>query len=221
MPTDDRATGLILRTRPLTETSLIVHWLTRDAGRLATVAKGARRNKSAYRGKLDLFYAADFSFHRSRRSELHTLKELQVIQTYQAVRRDIFKLRQAAYAATLIEQTTQTDTPLPGLYQQFHDLLATLETQPWKAWTPLIFEILLIHFHGLTPLISGTSLSPGVQAIYHRMNHSPWSQLHALHLSPIQFRELDRFLNKFLVYHFDRLPKSRPAALKMETQTSQ
>ena len=39
----ERSTGLILRTRALTETSLIVHWLTPDLGRLATVAKGARR----------------------------------------------------------------------------------------------------------------------------------------------------------------------------------
>ena len=46
----ERATGLVLRTRPLTETSLIVLWLTREAGRLATVAKGARRPKSPFRG---------------------------------------------------------------------------------------------------------------------------------------------------------------------------
>jgi recombinational DNA repair protein (RecF pathway) len=39
----ESATGLVLRIRPLTETSLIVHWLTPDLGRLATVAKGARR----------------------------------------------------------------------------------------------------------------------------------------------------------------------------------
>ncbi len=43
---DERATGLIVRTRPLTETSLIVHWLTSDLGRNATVAKGVRRQKS-------------------------------------------------------------------------------------------------------------------------------------------------------------------------------
>ena len=66
---DERATGIILRTRLLTDTSLIVHWLTPDLGRLATVAKGARRPKSPFRGKLDLFYEADFSFARSRRSE--------------------------------------------------------------------------------------------------------------------------------------------------------
>ena len=37
----ESATGLILRTRRLTETSLIIHWLTPDLGRIATVAKGA------------------------------------------------------------------------------------------------------------------------------------------------------------------------------------
>ena len=70
------ATGMILRTRPLTETSLILHWLTPDFGRIATVAKGARRPKSPFLGKLDVFYLADFSFSRSRRSDLHALREV-------------------------------------------------------------------------------------------------------------------------------------------------
>ena len=46
----ERATGIVLRTYPLTETSLIIHWLTAELGRLATVAKGARRPKSPFRG---------------------------------------------------------------------------------------------------------------------------------------------------------------------------
>ena len=70
--------GIILRTRPLTETSLIVHWLTAESGRVATVAKGARRPKSPFAGKLDLFYVADFSFSRSRSSQLHTLREVKL-----------------------------------------------------------------------------------------------------------------------------------------------
>ena len=57
----ERTTGLVLRTRPLTDTSLIVEWLTRDFGRIATAARGARRAKSAFRGQLDLFYLADLS----------------------------------------------------------------------------------------------------------------------------------------------------------------
>jgi DNA repair protein RecO (recombination protein O) len=64
----ERTIGLILRTRPFTETSLIVQWLTADFGRLSTIAKGARRTKSPFAGKLDLYYLAEFSFVRSRRS---------------------------------------------------------------------------------------------------------------------------------------------------------
>ena len=82
----ERSQGLILRTRPLTETSLIVHWLTPDFGRIATVAKGARRSSSPFRGKLDLFYLADLSFSRSRRSELHTLREVVLRKTHSALR---------------------------------------------------------------------------------------------------------------------------------------
>src|ERR1700687_5232239 len=96
------ATGLILRTRPLTETSLIVHWLTPDFGRIATVAKGARRPKSPFLGKLDLFYVADFSFSRSRHSDLHLLREISLRELHPALRRDLVSLRQAAYATELV-----------------------------------------------------------------------------------------------------------------------
>jgi len=84
--------GIILRTRPLTETSLIIHWLTPDLGRIATVAKGARRPKSPFAGKLDLFYTAEFSFTRSRSSELHNLREVKLQETHAAIRTDLSKL---------------------------------------------------------------------------------------------------------------------------------
>ena len=92
----ESATGLVLRVRPLTETSLITHWLTPDFGRIATVAKGARRAKSPFAGKLDLFYFADFSFSRSHSSDLHNLREVKLHKTHSAIREDMTKLQQAA-----------------------------------------------------------------------------------------------------------------------------
>src|SRR5271169_4319792 len=102
----ESTSGLILRTRPLTETSLIVHWLTPEFGRLATVAKGARRPKSPFAGRLDLFYAADFSFNRSRSSGLHQLREVKLQASHDAIRGDISKLQQAAYVTSCLEQAT-------------------------------------------------------------------------------------------------------------------
>src|ERR1035441_6018714 len=122
----ESATGLILRTRPLTETSLIVHWLTPDFGRIATVARGARRPKSPFLGKLDLFYLVDFSFSRSRRSDLHALSEACLRETHGAIRSDLRRLHQAAYAAAFIEQATETETPLPGVFELMNGFLDCL-----------------------------------------------------------------------------------------------
>ncbi len=126
----ERATGVVLRTRPLTDSSLVVHWLTAGLGRLATVAKGARRPKSPFRGQLDLFYLADLSFARSRRSELHALREVQVLETHRGLRQDLAHLQQASYCALLIEQTTETEAPLGALFDQFTGLLGVLPREP-------------------------------------------------------------------------------------------
>src|SRR6266436_4014338 len=128
----ETATGVVLRTRLLTETSLIVHWLTRDLGRVATVAKGARRPKSPFRGKLDLFYVADFSFVRSHRSELHNLREVGLIETNAFLRGELTGLQQASYAAALMEQTTESETPLPGMYELMSDFLGFLRAHAEK-----------------------------------------------------------------------------------------
>src|SRR5689334_12231772 len=139
-----RTQGLILRTRPLTETSLIVQWLTPDFGRIATVAKGARRAKSPFRGKLDLFFLADLSFVRSRRSELHTLRELSVRDTHAALRRELGWIEQAAYATELIELTTETDTPIAEIFTLFSDFLDYLPKCVPEPQTVFAFEMKLL-----------------------------------------------------------------------------
>ena len=113
---DERDEGIILRTRPLTETSLIVHWLTAGQGRLSTVAKGAHQAKSPFKGKLDLFFESEIHIRPSRRSDLHTLKEVQTRSTHDALRKNINSLNLLAYGVQLIEKTTETQAPLPGIH---------------------------------------------------------------------------------------------------------
>ncbi|MEN9572518.1 MAG: repair protein RecO [Verrucomicrobiota bacterium] len=205
--------GLILRTRPLTETSLIVHWLTPDLGRVATVAKGARRPKSPFRGKLDLFYEADFSFARSRRSELHTLREVSLRQTHSRLRENLHALQQAAYCTALLEQTTETETPLPTLYALFRALLAQVASGAGEPRTVLAFEAKLLVELGQQPDASEAKLSPGSRQIYARLEAEDWPALALLKLSSSQETELRQFLHGFLIYHLGRIPKGRGDAL--------
>jgi DNA repair protein RecO (recombination protein O) len=205
--------GIILRTRLLTETSLIVHWLTPELGRLATVAKGARRPKSPFAGKLDLFYAADFSFGRSRHSELHALREVSVRQTHGAIREDVARLQQAGYAAGFIEQATETETPLPEIFElvrSFLDHLCGITPQPQSVFA---LELKLLRELGLEPELGEAPLAPGTKKIIEALREGDWAASARLRLTGPQTAEVRQYLQGFLAFHLGRLPRGRTAAL--------
>jgi DNA repair protein RecO (recombination protein O) len=212
----ETATGLILRTRPLTETSLIVHWLTPELGRLATVAKGARRPKSPFAGKLDLFYAAEFSFSRSRRSDLHNLREVRLLETHNAIREDIGRLQQAAYAANFIVQATETETPLPEIYQLARRFLQSLCGQTPSAQNIFALELRLLRELGQEPDRADARLTPGAKKIVAAMLAGDADGLTRLKLSGAQVAELRDWLHGFLIFHLERLPRGRAAALAVD-----
>ena len=213
---DERSHGLILRTRLLTETSLIVQWLTPDLGRIATVAKGARRPKSPFRGKLDLFYEADFSFARSRRSDLHNLREVVLRETHPTLRENLGWIQQASYFTALVEQTTETETPIPKVHELVRAALAELPTMNPVARTILAFEFKLLEELGLSPDLADSSLSEGSRHLAQTMTTGDWTLIGRLKLSEAQTRELRQFLHGFMIYHLERIPPSRTAALNAE-----
>jgi DNA repair protein RecO (recombination protein O) len=214
----ETAAGLVVRTRLLTETSLIVHWLTPNLGRLATVAKGARRPKSPFRGKLDLYYEADFSFSRSRRSELHTLREVSLRKTHSALRQDLSLLQQASYCAALVEQATETETPLQRAFELMIGLLAHLATQPLPAPTIFSFELKLLTDLGLKPDLDRSALNTGTRQLVRVLTESDWPVVARLRPTVAQAAELGHFLHGFLNYHLGRIPKGRDAALGLPTE---
>ena len=212
--TTESTYGIILRTRPLTETSLIVHWLTPDLGRVATVAKGARRPKSPFLGKLDLFYGADFSFSRSRRSELHTLREASLRETHGAIRQDILKLQQAGYAAALIEQTTEPETPIAEIFALVRDFLKAVCALPPVPQTIFALELKLLRELGLEPDPGELRLTPGSKKIAETLIDNDWDSLARIKLSDSQVAELKQFIHGFLIFHVGRVPRGRTAALE-------
>ena len=209
---DERAQGIVLRVYPLTETSLIIRWLTRELGRISTVAKGARRPKSPFRGKLDLFYRADLVFGRSRRSELHTLREISVRETHPCLRKDLGYLQQASYCSALIEHATETETPLPAIFDLLADFLNYLGAQSLAPQTIFAFELKLLNELGLEPDLAKSGLTIGAQEVIRALAGRDWSTVSRLKLSAPQVRELRQFLQGFLIFHLGKVPGSRSAA---------
>ncbi|MEM1084337.1 MAG: DNA repair protein RecO [Verrucomicrobiota bacterium] len=115
----EKSAAILTRLTKLTDTSLIVHWFTADAGLIKTVAKGARRPKSPFAGKLDLFFSAEINWAVSRSGELHPLREVSPTKLRVEIRRDYNATLLAAYFCRLLEIAVEREHPEPKL----HDLL--------------------------------------------------------------------------------------------------
>jgi DNA repair protein RecO (recombination protein O) len=108
--------AILLRKRKFSDTSLIVSWCTQSLGCIQTVAKGARRAKTPFAGKLDLFFESEISIVQSRRSTLHTLTEVVVRNPFAGIRENYLRTQVAAYFVELIEICTERDHHEPELY---------------------------------------------------------------------------------------------------------
>jgi len=80
------------------------------------MVKGARRPKSPFAGKLDLFFEAEISIVRSRKSDLHTLTEVVLKNPFPGIRSNYLRTQIAAYFVELIEICTERDHREPELF---------------------------------------------------------------------------------------------------------
>ncbi|CAN5531171.1 hypothetical protein BH20VER3_BH20VER3_02880 [soil metagenome] len=108
--------AILLRKRKLSDTSLIISWCTESLGCVDTVARGARRPKSVFAGKLDLFFEAEIQLKRSRRSNLHTLTETVLRNPFAGIRENYLRTQAAAYFVELVEISTEPEHPAPELF---------------------------------------------------------------------------------------------------------
>ena len=105
----ESTSAILLRKRKLSDTSLIISWCTESLGCIQTVAKGARRAKSPFAGKLDLFFEADIQIARSKRSTLQTLREVALRNPFAGIRQSYLRTQVASYFVELIELCTESD----------------------------------------------------------------------------------------------------------------
>lgn len=94
----------------------MIHWCCLEHGLIRTVAKGARRPGSPFAGKLDLFYTVDFVWGRARKSDLHLLREVEVMEFRTGLQTSWLRVLCASYFVQLLEAVTEPETPVPGLF---------------------------------------------------------------------------------------------------------
>ncbi len=182
---EDTAAILMRKTR-LTETSLILTWLSASHGILKTVAKGARQPKSRFAGLLDLFFLCEIDFSRNRKSDLHALREVSLLDPHPGLRTDYQRLALAAYFVELIELVTEPEHSSPEIFDLMSRALAYLNRAPASLRGLLHFERELTHLLGIQDPEISAALA--LNRTYHRLPKARFSLLAAL---PSESAKLD------------------------------
>src|SRR4029453_5345237 len=118
-------------------------------GCVQAMAKGASRQKSPFAGKLDLFFEAEISIVRSRKSDLHTLTEVVVKNPFPAIRSNYLPPRSAAYFVELIEICTERDHREPELFGLLRRAFGYLDANHPTARAVAHFETELARIAGV------------------------------------------------------------------------
>ncbi len=159
--------GFIIARMPFGNTSLILRCLTREAGRLTFMAKGATRPKGPFAGLLDLFYLADFLYAPARSGEMHTLRETKLIEAHVGLRRSYANLMAAQYFAELVEAVTEPSTPVAGEYELFAKAITYLCETDISRRAVDRFEQRVLSLAGIAQ--AGRDLPQALHSIHHKV----------------------------------------------------
>jgi DNA repair protein RecO (recombination protein O) len=145
-----RDQGVVLRTYKLGEADRIVSFVTLGHGKVRAVAKGVRKTKSRFGGRLEPMTHLALQFYEGR--ELDIVTQAETIDHFRAVRDDLDRVTRATTLLEAVDQVAQEGEPNPRLYQMLVGALRALAAGNAPLLVPAFFWKLL-SLEGAHPLL--------------------------------------------------------------------
>jgi DNA repair protein RecO (recombination protein O) len=107
--------AIILRSIRYGEADKILHLYTPESGRVSAIAKGARRAKSRFGGRLEPFMQVNLVLHQGR-GDMHTITGVDTVAARPTLRDSAPRLDAAARACDAVSRLFETDDPHPEVF---------------------------------------------------------------------------------------------------------
>ncbi len=120
--------GIVLRGFPFGEADRVVVILSPNHGKLRTVAKGVRKTKSRFGGRLEPFTHVDLVLYDGR--NLDTITQVEIIEAFPALRSDLDRVLAAGTMVEAIDAVTQENESSLRAFLLLQRGLRTLESGP-------------------------------------------------------------------------------------------
>jgi DNA repair protein RecO (recombination protein O) len=146
----------VLRTIRYGEADRVLHLYTRDRGRVSAMAKGVRRTKTRFGGRLEPFFRLNMLLYEGR-SEMLTVTGAETVAAHPRLREHARALDSAARACDAVARLFATDEPHPAIYHLLTNELALLDADAALATRAqaLVFRMKLLLAAGFVPELAG------------------------------------------------------------------
>jgi DNA repair protein RecO (recombination protein O) len=144
--------GIVLRSLRYGEADRILHLYTPDRGRIGAIAKGVRRARSRFGGRLEPFFRLNLVLYEGR-GDLFTVTSAETVAAHPRLREDARALDGAARACEAVARVFDDGDPHSGVYHLLANELALLDGDPARAGRPnaLAFRLKLLLAAGFAP----------------------------------------------------------------------
>jgi DNA repair protein RecO (recombination protein O) len=147
-----RDEGVVLRTHKLGEADRIVVFMTAGRGKVRAVAKGVRKTKSRFGGRLEPPLHVSLLVYHGR-SELHVVNQAETIDHYRAIREDLDRMTDALALVEAVDQVAQEGEPNAAMYRMLHGALGALsDAEERPALLVGAFYWKLLALEGVAPV---------------------------------------------------------------------
>ncbi|MDJ0664771.1 MAG: DNA repair protein RecO [Acidimicrobiia bacterium] len=120
--------GIVLRSYPFGEADKVVILLSPNNGKLRTVAKGIRKTKSRFGGRLETFSHVDLVLYEGR--NLDTITQVEMIEPFHALREDLDRVVAAAAMTEVADAVAQENETSVRLFLLLQRGLRALDSGP-------------------------------------------------------------------------------------------
>lgn len=117
--------GIVLRSYPFGESHKVVVLVSASRGKLRTVAKGVRKTKSRFGGRLEPFTHVELVLYEGR--DLDTITQVEVIDAFAGLRTDIEAVATASTMAEVVDLVTHEEEPSAAVFLTFRRGLSALD----------------------------------------------------------------------------------------------
>jgi DNA repair protein RecO (recombination protein O) len=132
-----RDDGIVLRTYKLGEADRIVVLLTRGHGKVRAVAKGVRKTKSRFGGRLEPMSHASLLLYEGR--DLDVINQAESIDHFRTLREDLDRLTRASAMLEVADHLSLEREPNPRLFAMLLGALRTLAADTGPLVVPAFF----------------------------------------------------------------------------------